>query len=265
MGKVNPHAGHRDRLRNQALTQGVDSLHEHQVLELYLSSIVPYKDTNVMAHDLLNKFGSFANVFEADVEALKTVKGIGDSIAKNISLQMDIARYYYRSRERRNVRLNNYSMSARYFREIFGRSEVEEVYIVGLDSENRVVKNDCISKGDYASANVDIAKITEFLNRHKLKKFLIGHNHPEGKAYPSTADDKITMAMYVTSMMSGFQMLDHIIIGKEDSYSYKDASKLDQYRHDCLELINKQDAILKSEIQGKFAQGEASDESICEE
>ena len=254
MKKPNPHVGHRDRLRNQALTQGVDSLLEHQVLELYLYSTIPYKDTNVIAHDLLEKFGSFANVFEADVEALKTVKGVGDSIAKNISLHMDIARYYYRSREKRNIRLNNYESSALYFRELFGRSDAEEVYIVGIDNDNRVVKNDCISKGEYASANVNISKITEFLNRHKVKKFLIGHNHPGGRAIPSAEDDKSTLAMYATAMMTGFQMLDHIIIGQNDSYSYKNNGKLDEFKADCLKLFNKQDALLKSEVQGKYSQ-----------
>ena len=84
MEKTNPHTGHRKRLRQQALTNGIDSMHEHQVLELMLSYLLPQKDTNPIAHNLIEKFGGFSNVFEAEINSLQKVSGVGDCVASFI-------------------------------------------------------------------------------------------------------------------------------------------------------------------------------------
>ena len=85
MEKNNLHSGHRDRLRKQVQTSGLDSLHEHQVLEYLLTFAIPLRDTNEIAHELINKFGSFAGVLDADVNSLKRVKGVGEVVANFLS------------------------------------------------------------------------------------------------------------------------------------------------------------------------------------
>jgi len=82
MNDLNPHVGHRKRLRDQVLKGGLDALHEHQVLEYLLTFVLPQKDTNVIAHDLISKFGSFAKVIEASPKNLQKVKGIGKESAR---------------------------------------------------------------------------------------------------------------------------------------------------------------------------------------
>ena len=61
--KKHSHFGHRSRLRNLASNTDILTLPEHQILELILTFILPQKDVNPLAHDLLNEFGSIANVF----------------------------------------------------------------------------------------------------------------------------------------------------------------------------------------------------------
>ena len=72
-----PHQGHRERLRQRYLNHGLDSFADHEVLELLLFQYLPYRDTNEIAHALLDKFGNLANVLDATAEQLMTVKGIG--------------------------------------------------------------------------------------------------------------------------------------------------------------------------------------------
>ena len=71
------HRGHRERLKQQFYTSGADGLNDHQLLELLLFYCIPQRDTNVLAHRLLNKYGSLENVFGAGVDALSSEKGLG--------------------------------------------------------------------------------------------------------------------------------------------------------------------------------------------
>lgn len=71
------HDGHRQRLKERFCKEGLDNFDEHQVLELLLFYCIPRMDTNPIAHALLNRFGSLAQVLEAPVEELEKVPGIG--------------------------------------------------------------------------------------------------------------------------------------------------------------------------------------------
>ena len=72
------HEGHRERLRDSFLTHGLDSFHEVQALELLLFYAVPRRDTNPLAHALLEHFGSLEAVLSAPMCELKEIKGLGD-------------------------------------------------------------------------------------------------------------------------------------------------------------------------------------------
>ena len=88
------HDGHRQRLKQRFLEEGLESFTDIQVLELLLFFSVPRQDTNPIAHALLDHFGSLYQVLEAPVEELRKVKGVGDQSALLLSLMNDVARYY---------------------------------------------------------------------------------------------------------------------------------------------------------------------------
>ena len=88
------HDGHRQRLKQRFLKEGLESFTDIQVLELLLFFSVPRQDTNPIAHALLDHFGSLYQVLEAPVEELRKVKGVGDQSALLLSLMNDVARYY---------------------------------------------------------------------------------------------------------------------------------------------------------------------------
>ena len=88
------HKGHRERLKQRFLEEGLDNFTDIQVLELLLFFAIPVKDTNPLAHALLAHFGSLSQVLEADVEELKKVPGIKDHAATLLALVTDLCRYY---------------------------------------------------------------------------------------------------------------------------------------------------------------------------
>ena len=92
---ANEHSGHRDRLRERYLSEGLDSFAPHNVLELLLFYSVPRRDTNVLAHRLIEQFGSLVGVLNAGPEQLAQVEGIGMNAAVHRHHVADIARRYY--------------------------------------------------------------------------------------------------------------------------------------------------------------------------
>ena len=88
------HDGHRERLRERFLREGLDSFEDHNILELLLFYVIPRKDTNELAHLLLDRFGSLSAVLEAPYEELKTVPGIGELSASLLCLIPEISRKY---------------------------------------------------------------------------------------------------------------------------------------------------------------------------
>ena len=98
MAENKRHKGHRQRMRERVQSYGLDSLAEHEALEYVLYLTNAQKDTNGIAHDLIDRFGDFAAVLEASEEELCTVEGVGPSTARMLHLLPQISRYYGRSR-----------------------------------------------------------------------------------------------------------------------------------------------------------------------
>ena len=76
------HEGHRQRMRRQLKTSGMDSLSDVQVLEVLLYYAIPRADTNPIAHRLLERFGSLSGVLEAAPDELSNIEGMGDAAAQ---------------------------------------------------------------------------------------------------------------------------------------------------------------------------------------
>ena len=91
---MNIHEGHRERMKQRFMEQGLDVFDDHQVLELLLFYSMPRKDTNPLAHQLLEHFGSLEAVFEAPTEELKKISGIGDSAVTLLRLIPEVSRRY---------------------------------------------------------------------------------------------------------------------------------------------------------------------------
>ena len=96
MAEYKRHQGHRQRMRERVQNYGLDSLAEHEALEYVLYLTNAQKDTNGIAHDLIDRFGDFAAVLEASEEELCTVEGVGPATARMLHLLPQICRYYSR-------------------------------------------------------------------------------------------------------------------------------------------------------------------------
>ena len=221
MEKKNTHGGHRQRLRERFRKEGCDLDHfePHNSLELLLFYCAPQKDTNELAHLLLDEFGSISGVFDAPYEELVKVKGVGEYAATFIKMIPALFRVYEQDRAKVETILNSPQKAADYFIPKFvGRTE-ELVFVACLDASCAVKCCEIVNHGTVSAASVNIRKIAEYAMKYNATNVIIAHNHPYGLAVASPEDIMTTDAIYYALDLIGIQLTDHIIVAKDKAVS----------------------------------------------
>lgn len=214
----NCHSEHRKRLRESYLS-GAAALREHQLLELLLTYAIPRRDVNPLAHELMLRYGSLANVLAAPVQELMRCEGIGESAAVLLSLA-GMLRGIPAARTGAHGCLNTPELAARYCRTLFpAGSKYESTFCVSLDKRRRVLHCDCVSAGTLGETVIYPRLIVESALRHGAHSLILTHNHPSGDPTPSKADIASTKAVCEALSGIGIALNDHIIIGEEAGYS----------------------------------------------
>lgn len=213
------HDGHRQRLKERFLRGGLDNFTDVQVLELALFYCIPRKDTNPIAHALLDHFGSLSQVLEASVEELQKVPGIGENTAIFLSMLTQVGRYYLVDRSQREVILPTIDKCGAYLvPHFFGRS-VETVFLLCLDAKCKVLCCREIGQGSVNSAGISIRKIVEVALGANATTVVLAHNHPSGLALPSAEDIQTTRRVAAALRAVEVHLADHIVVADGDYVS----------------------------------------------
>lgn len=213
--------GHRARMRNTYINGGMDNAPDHNLLELFLSVIIPRKDVKELSYALMNTFGSLEGVLNADVRDLMQIKGIGESTAVAISLIKDL---YKRASLNRNSRITSFDkMEAcfEYCRNLFAADVVENAYLITLDNHNNIINCHSVGAGSANQTEVDDKKLVATAIRDNAVSVVITHNHPNTTATPSAQDLNYSIKLSQMLEFVGIKLLDHIIVGSDSCISLK--------------------------------------------
>lgn len=214
------HAGHRQRLKQRYLSDGLDSFNEHQILELLLFFGLPQGDTNELAHRLLTHYGSLPAVLEADYEDLQRVNGMGAHSALLLTLLPNLWRYYQLSRGKPRTAFNNRAEIADYTKNLFIGAKYEVFYLICLDTRNKVTQASKICEGTIDHVNLEPRLVAEAALRHKAKNVVFAHNHPGGSLKPTSTDMFLTNQLAAVLSGLGIGVLDHIIVADGNYLSF---------------------------------------------
>lgn len=213
------HKGHRDRLKQRFLEEGLDNFTDIQVLELLLFYAIPVKDTNPIAHGLLEHFGSLSQVLEADVEELKKVSGIKDHAATLLALVTQLCRYYQVSSAQQVQILTTLEDCGRYLvPRFFGRTK-ETVFLLCLDAKCKVLCCKEIGEGSVNTASISVRKVVETALSVNATTVVLAHNHPSGIAVPSNEDIQTTRRVVAALNAVEIHLADHIVVAEGDYVS----------------------------------------------
>ena len=220
------HRDHRRRVKNRFLGEGMDHFDEVHALELLLFYALPQIDTNPIAHDLLNTFGSLRNVLEAPVEQLMTVNKIGEHAAILLSLVKGIAQKYVISDADRSP-LNTTTDCGNYLLDRFLGKRDEVVMLLCLDAKRAPLCCRVVSEGSVNAAEISTRKVVEAALAANATSVILAHNHPSGIAVPSVQDIVTTRRMGAALSAVDIILEDHIVVAGQDYVSLRQSNYYD--------------------------------------
>ena len=225
--KKNVHEGHRQRMKKYFVQNGFKGLEEHQILEMILFYAVPRRDTNLMAHRLLDRYGSIAKVCDAPIDTLKNDFGLSESTAVLLKMIPEMARVY--SESKHTAEIIDLDNAADILRSKFIGANVEKVALALGTANGRLIMCDIVCEGSINATEMPIRKIVDLALRHNAKYAYVAHNHPSELCLPSRPDLETTRMLSETLYSIGVVLADHIIFTDTDSFSIHSHTKFKKY------------------------------------
>ncbi len=219
------HEGHRKRLRETFLKNGLDNFQSHNVLELLLFYTIPRGDTNETAHRLINRFGSLSAVLEAPVEELMKVQGVGERTASFLHLIPEITRVYLKDKQENVKVLDTPQKVAAYLLPYFVGKTKENIVLLCLDNKCAVKNCSIVAEGSVNMGEINKRNLIELVIRSNATSVIIAHNHPNGVPAPSKEDVETTLMLASLFNSIDVKLTDHIIVAGGDWCSMASSAK----------------------------------------
>lgn len=216
------HSGHRERMRERYLETRLQGFQPHEVLEMLLYYGVPRKDTNEMAHRLIEQFGSLHGVLSAEPSEIMRISGVTQNAAVLLSMIRAVSWYDVCDRLNGTV-LDTYGKVCNYFAEIYLYEERETVRLAMLDQELHVRRCETISEGHPSAARITVRSITEAMYRANCNIAVLAHNHPRGTAKISSEDIAVTRHLAETLAKASISLVDHVVVASNRAVSLREA------------------------------------------
>lgn len=260
--KENIHSGHRERLKKQYSLNGINTMTDIQKLELLLFYAIPQKDTNPIAHALLNRFGTIKGVLNASVRELCSVDGIKENSATYLKLVSNMANVCSLPEE--GEELSTTKAVKDYCKKFYVGVNVEQFHVVCLSAENKVIGTKMIRSGTTDQIKLEIRDITEFAISINCNRIVVSHNHPNGEGRMSDEDCRFTYSLVCSCMLNSIDILDHIVVGVNGVFSFDEHKIMEKLRQKAFNkvLIDNATKLFISNSNKKYIRSEEFDFDI---
>jgi DNA repair protein RadC len=232
IGIMGEHSGHRHRICERLKNGGV---FEHELLEILLFNAIPRRNTNDIAHRLLARFGTIGEIFNADMDELQTVAGVGESVAAYLHV---VGRFYESYAEERNEGVTVLPVSfeamefSQFVKASYENRKTETLDFYLLDKGGKIFGLRKFS-GMKNFVEIEPESFTNMLIKDKPAGLIAVHNHPNGSAKPSKADDELTAKCVMMCSFHNILFCDHIVYGSGEVFSYYQSGQLGGISKNC--------------------------------
>lgn len=213
------HSGHRQRMRERYLKQGLQGFAPHEILELLLFYAIPQKNVNPLAHQLINRFGSLHGVLNASAQQLMQVEGIGEYAATFLTLVQGAAKQALRTKETDRAKLSTRQAAVDYCIRLLHGEKRELFYAICLNGKMETIGDVLIAKGSLSDVPAYPRIVMDAVLTHNAHAVLLCHNHPSGSAAPSPQDLDATRTLLHLLSEIEVVLIDHIIVSDQNAVS----------------------------------------------
>jgi DNA repair protein RadC len=221
-----PHyTGHRQRLKAK-LADNSRGLADYEILELLLALTLPRRDTKPLAKEMIARFGSLKDAVMARPDQIDTIKGVGESTKAQWVLLQELYARLGEAPARRGESVTDPEAVARAAMARLGSKGTEEFWVVFMDTKNRVISWEQVSKGTTNATAIFPREVVVAALRLEATNLILVHNHPGGSAQPSGEDTLLTAMVAEACKSLDIAVRDHIIVTDHDYYSFNEAGRL---------------------------------------
>lgn len=218
-----------DKPREKALTHGIRSLSDAELLAIILGSGLPGKSVIDLSREMLaycnNDLTLLARM--GIMEMKRQFKGVGEAKAISVSAALELAtRMRSLESKQKSLRVTDSSVAYEYVRSYVANLPTEEFWIIALSRANVIRRAVCISRGGTAATYVETKLVLKTALDHLAAGVILVHNHPSGNLTPSSDDDRLTRRLKDACALLDIRVLDHLIITADSYYSYSDNGRL---------------------------------------
>ena len=214
--------GHRQRLREKFLKNGLDGFHDYEIIELLLTLGTPRKDCKQSAKDALKKFGSLKGVLEASPSELKKIKGIGDNNVFGLKIAQSVSRRYLADRIIDKDFIRSADEVIDYLKHNLRDKSREVFLVIYLNGRNQILNMEELFEGTLSTSAVYPREVVKRALVNDAAALVFVHNHPSGNPNPSQDDLTITKKLKEATLAIDVSVHDDLIIAGNDVYSFAD-------------------------------------------
>ena len=214
------------RPRERLKRYGVSSLGDDELLAILLRCGTKSMSVKDLSVEIVNKFEKINNLENATLEELTSIKGIKEAKAITILAAIELGKRVLR-KEGNNIVINNNRIVYDLLKYDFINSYQESFVVLFLDTKNKLIKKEEIFKGTISSSTIHPREIFKLAVKHSAYSIIVVHNHPSGNSMPSQADIELTDKLMESGKLLGIPIIDHIIIGYNNFYSFYDKKRID--------------------------------------
>lgn len=215
------HGGHRKRIDEKVRLFGFEGLSEYEQLEQLLYVVIPRKNTNFLAHELIDKYGTLSGVLSADVKDLENMDGIGHRTAVFLTTLPELMGAVHRSTFN-PARLTDQKKLEEYVQTFFFGKLVETAYAIFLNSLDGVIGFERLSVGIASETYIYPVQVAKKAIVSNASKVVIAHNHPCGVSKPSQQDMSTTRRVLKALHAIEIELRDSLIVAKGECFSMRE-------------------------------------------
>ncbi len=222
------HQGHRSRMLEKVLKSKAE-LPEHELLEVMLYSVISRRNTNDIAHALIKTFGSLRGVFNAEPEKLKAVKGVGDKVVAHIAVLAKIFNAVAETSSDKTY-IKTFAEIKDVVMRFFSGETEEKFLVIFLGKQYQVISKAEFTDIKDVRVEIDVPELVRLIGIFSPRYIILAHNHPSGRILPSEQDDITTRKINMICDMHSTSLVDHVIVGGGQVYSYYQERRLDDIK-----------------------------------
>jgi DNA repair protein RadC len=225
MGSVRSTFERRQRLRQCLIKAGAENLPDYELLQVMLFTSNPHTDVESLVGELLDRFGSLAEVMSADTEALAAA-GLSLAAIAGVKFVREVALRFLRADLHQRPVVGSWDKLTDYCSAQLAYSKVEEFHILFLDRKHALIKDERQQRGTIDHTPVYTREVIKRSLELGASALILVHNHPSGDSAPSAADIAVTQDIIKAAAPLGIMVHDHLIIGRGGHTSLRDLGLL---------------------------------------